>query len=80
MPFVEDVPRLDTSNFYYTLEDVNLHTCKKKPSLTWSIPRPTVIFGFSLYSMMDMLDKMSVYASICNHKKVSLEFPSTKSA
>ncbi|KAL0352117.1 UNVERIFIED_CONTAM: (S)-8-oxocitronellyl enol synthase CYC2 [Sesamum calycinum] len=69
MPFVEVVPRLDASNFYYTLEDVKLHTCKKKPSLTWSIHRPTVIFGFSLYSMMDMLDNMSVYAAICNHKK-----------
>ncbi|KAL0352119.1 UNVERIFIED_CONTAM: (S)-8-oxocitronellyl enol synthase CYC2 [Sesamum calycinum] len=79
-PFVEDVPRLDAPNFYYTLEDVALDACKKKPGLTWSVHRPAVIFGFSPHSMMNILDSLCVYAAICKHEKVPLKFPGTKAA
>ncbi|KAI3465285.1 hypothetical protein Pfo_021948 [Paulownia fortunei] len=79
-PFVEDVPRLDAPNFYYTLEDIALEACKKKQGLTWSVHRPAVIFGFSPYSMMNMLDSLIVYAAICKHDNVPLKFPGTKAA
>ncbi|KAL0439047.1 UNVERIFIED_CONTAM: (S)-8-oxocitronellyl enol synthase CYC2 [Sesamum latifolium] len=79
-PFVEDVPRLDAPNFYYTLEDIALEASKKKPGLTWSVHRPAVIFGFSPYSMMNMLDSLCVYAAICKHENVPLKFPGTKAA
>ncbi|KAL3652190.1 mitochondrial peripheral inner membrane protein [Castilleja foliolosa] len=80
-PFVEDVPRLDVPNFYYTLEDIALDASKKsRGQLTWSVHRPAVIFGFSPYSMMNMLGSLCVYAAICKHENVPLKFPGTKAA
>lgn len=80
-PFVEDVPRLDAPNFYYTLEDIAVEAVeKKKPGLTWSVHRPAVIFGFSPHSMMNLLDSLCVYAAICKHENVPLRFPGTKAA
>nr|ASM61955.1 iridoid synthase-like protein [Antirrhinum majus] len=79
-PFVEDVPRLDVPNFYYTLEDLTLEACKKKEGLTWSVHRPAAIFGFSPHSMMNMMDSLCVYAAICKHENVPLKFPGTKAS
>ncbi|KAL8490123.1 hypothetical protein ACS0TY_025382 [Phlomoides rotata] len=79
-PFVEDVDRLDTVNFYYTLEDVAIEAAVRKPELTWSVHRPAVIFGFSPHSMMNMLDSLCVYAAICKHEGAPLKFPGTKAA
>nr|QMS55276.1 iridoid synthase 4 [Gardenia jasminoides] len=79
-PFVEDVPRLPAPNFYYTLEDILFETCKKKQGLTWSVHRAAVIFGFSPYSMMNLVGTICVYAAICKHEKVPFKFPGTKAA
>nr|ASK39428.1 Iridoid Synthase [Swertia mussotii] len=79
-PFIEDVPRLDVPNFYYTLEDITLETCKKKEGLTWSVHRPAVIFGFSPYSMMNLIGSLCVYAAICKHENVPFTYPGTKGA
>ncbi|CAA0806163.1 3-oxo-Delta(4-5)-steroid 5-beta-reductase [Striga hermonthica] len=79
-PFVEDVPRLDAPNFYYTLEDIALETCARHHSLTWSVHRPAVIFGFSPYSMMNLVGALCVYAAVCKHEKAPLKFPGTKAA
>lgn len=54
-PFHEDLPRLNVPNFYYTLEDILFEEVEKKEGLTYSIHRPGVIFGFSPYSLMNMV-------------------------
>nr|UJY62996.1 progesterone 5 beta-reductase 2 [Apocynum venetum] len=79
-PFTEDMPRLDDLNFYYILEDIVMDNCNKKKGLTWSVHRPSVIFGFSTYSMMNLVGTLCVYAAICKHENVPLIFPGRKMA
>ncbi|KAL2456180.1 Delta(4)-3-oxosteroid 5-beta-reductase [Abeliophyllum distichum] len=79
-PFHEDLPRLNVPNFYYTLEDILFEEVKKKKGLTWSIHRPGNIFGFSPYSMMNVVCTLCVYAAICKHEGVPLKFPGSKAA
>lgn len=79
-PFTEDMPRLQTPNFYYTLEDVLLEEIKKKEGVTWSVHRPNTIFGFSPYSLMNIVGTLCVYAAICKHQGSPLLFPGSKKA
>ncbi|KAI8550030.1 hypothetical protein RHMOL_Rhmol06G0072600 [Rhododendron molle] len=77
-PFLEDVPRLNTKNFYYNLEDILFREAKKKENLTWSVHRPSLVFGFSPYSLMNVIGALCVYAAICKHEKKPLTYPGTK--
>ncbi|KAK1553564.1 hypothetical protein Q3G72_000468 [Acer saccharum] len=79
-PFTEDLPRLNVSNFYYTQEDILFEEVEKKEGLTWSVHRPQPIFGFSPYSLMNIIGTLCVYAAICKHEGVPLKFPGTKGA
>ncbi|KAL2940954.1 Iridoid synthase CYC2 [Bienertia sinuspersici] len=80
-PFSEDMPRLDVPNFYYDLEDILYEEAGKKDGgLTWSVHRPGAIFGFSPYSMMNLVGTLSVYAAICKHEGMPLRFPGLKVA
>lgn len=79
-PFTEDLPRLNVPNFYYAQEDILLEEVKKKEGLTWTVHRPHQIFGFSPYSVMNIIGSLCVYAAICKHEGVPLRFPGTKGA
>ncbi|GMN37726.1 hypothetical protein TIFTF001_007062 [Ficus carica] len=77
-PYHEDLPRLDVPNFYYVQEDILMEEVKKKEGLTWSVHRPSVIFGFSPYSLMNIVGCLCVYAAICKHEGKKLRFPGTR--
>ncbi|XP_057966033.1 (S)-8-oxocitronellyl enol synthase ISY1-like [Malania oleifera] len=79
-PFHEDLPRLGGPNFYYTLEDILFEETSKREGLTWSIHRPGVIFGFSPYSLMNLVGTLCVYAAICKHEGKPLRFPGNRAA
>lgn len=79
-PYSEDLPRLDAPNFYYTLEDILFEEVEKKEGLTWSVHRPGTIFGFSPYSLMNLIGTLCVYATICKHEGVPIRFPGVKDA
>ncbi|ONI33465.1 hypothetical protein PRUPE_1G426200 [Prunus persica] len=81
-PCLEDLPRLNAPNFYYALEDVLFEEVGKKEDLniTWSVHRPGSIFGFSPYSLVNIVAMLSVYASICKHEKKPLRFPGSEAA
>ncbi|KAJ4822552.1 mitochondrial peripheral inner membrane protein [Turnera subulata] len=79
-PFTEDMPRLNAPNFYHELEDILFEEARKKDGLTWSVHRPDVIFGFSPYSLMNIIGSLCVYAAICKHEGKPLLFPGTKDA
>ncbi|PIA33068.1 hypothetical protein AQUCO_04200074v1 [Aquilegia coerulea] len=79
-PFCEDLPRLDTPNFYYTQEDILFEEIENKEGLTWSIHRPALIFGFSPYSLMNVIGTLCVYAAICKHEGKKLQFPGPRAA
>ncbi|OVA17054.1 hypothetical protein BVC80_9047g3 [Macleaya cordata] len=80
LPLHEDLPRLKTPNFYYTLEDILFEEVEKKDGLTWSVHRPGTIFGFSPYSVMNLIGTLCVYAAICKHEGTPLRFPGTRVA
>ncbi|GAB4838335.1 NineTeen Complex (NTC) component [Ancistrocladus abbreviatus] len=77
-PFTEDLPRLDCPNYFYTMEDILFEEMKKKDNLTWSIHRPTVIFGYSLNSTMNIISSLCAYAAICKHEGKPLKFPGSR--
>ncbi|KAG7941354.1 hypothetical protein I3843_16G036900 [Carya illinoinensis] len=77
-PFMEDLPRLDQPNFYHTLEDIMFEEGDKKEGLTWSIHRPNLIFGFSPYSLMNLIGTLCVYAAICKNERLPLKSLGTK--
>ncbi|KAL9450257.1 hypothetical protein AB3S75_012067 [Citrus x aurantiifolia] len=79
-PLTEDMPRLDAPNFYYTLEDILFEEVEKKEELSWSVHRPDTIFGFSPYSLMNLVGALCVYAAVCKHEGIPLRFPGTKAA
>ncbi|KAK2974503.1 hypothetical protein RJ640_018668 [Escallonia rubra] len=79
-PFHEDLPRLDAPNFYYTQEDILYEEVEKKEGLTWSVHRPGTIFGFSPYSLMNIVGTLCVYATICKREGTPLRFPGCKGA
>jgi nucleoside-diphosphate-sugar epimerase len=74
------MPRLNVSNFYYTQEDILYEEAKDKKGLTWSIHRPGPIFGFSPYSLVNLVGTLCIYASICKHEGLPLKFPGSKVA
>ncbi|KAA8539067.1 hypothetical protein F0562_025759 [Nyssa sinensis] len=79
-PFTEDLPRLNSPNFYYTQEDILFEEATKKKGLTWSVHRPQVIFGFSPYSLMNIIGTLCVYATICKHENKPLKFSGSNAA
>ncbi|KAL0352123.1 UNVERIFIED_CONTAM: (S)-8-oxocitronellyl enol synthase [Sesamum calycinum] len=76
-PFYENLPRLKQENFY-NLEDLVYESALRKNSLTWSIHRPALIFGFSPCSMMNTVSTLSVYAAICKHENKPLVYTGTE--
>ncbi|KAG7977123.1 hypothetical protein I3843_05G014900 [Carya illinoinensis] len=79
-PFHEDLPRLNVPHFYYSLEDVLFEQVAKEERLTWSVHRPGVIFGFSPYSLTNIVGSLCVYAAICKHEGEQLRFPGSLAA
>ncbi|ESR45766.1 hypothetical protein CICLE_v10001422mg [Citrus x clementina] len=77
-PFTEDLPRLNIPLFYYNQEDILFEEVEKREGLTWSIHRPFGIFGFSPYSLMNIIATLCMYAAICKHEGIPLLFPGTK--
>lgn len=80
LPCSEDLPRLNAPNFYYALEDVLLEELGKNEDITWSVHRPGVTFGFSPYSLVNIVAMLSVYAATCKYEGVRLKFPGNKGA
>ncbi|KAI4334812.1 hypothetical protein L6164_013520 [Bauhinia variegata] len=74
------MPRLDAPNFYYTQEDILFQETKKKEGLTWSVHRAQAIFGFSPYSIVNLIGTLCAYAAICKHEGLPLKFPGTKAS
>lgn len=75
-PFIEDVPRLPHDQFYYHQEDIVFEAVKKANGrLTYSIHRPTTIFGFAAGNLMNLVGTLAVYALICRQEGKPLAFP-----
>jgi hypothetical protein len=51
---------------------------KRQQQLTYSIHRPTAIFGFAEGNLMNMVSTLAVYAAICQYENKPLIFPGSK--
>uniref|UniRef100_A0A7C8Z5Y1 PRISE-like Rossmann-fold domain-containing protein n=1 Tax=Opuntia streptacantha TaxID=393608 RepID=A0A7C8Z5Y1_OPUST len=74
-PFREEMERLPYPNFYYALEDV---VRSYDPRLTYSIHRPSIIFGASTRSTYNFLLTAAVYAEICKYRNVPFRYPGSR--
>ncbi|WOK92333.1 3-oxo-Delta(4,5)-steroid 5-beta-reductase-like [Canna indica] len=80
-PYREETPRLAAPNFYYDLEDILLDELyKREGAVTWTIHRPTTIFGFSPCSSMNLVATLCAYAAICRKEGVPLRWFGSKAA
>ncbi|KAJ8499304.1 hypothetical protein OPV22_009856 [Ensete ventricosum] len=78
-PYHEGLPRLNAPNFYYDLEDVLTEEARKRNgAITWSVHRPTSIFGCSPTSLMNIVCTLCVYAAICRREGEPLRWPYNK--
>ncbi|EHA8591438.1 putative Iridoid synthase CYC2 [Cocos nucifera] len=78
-PFREDLLRLDCPNFYNDLEDILFEEMAKRDgTVTWSIHRPTTIFGFSPCSLMNLVLTLCAYAAICRQEGAPLKWPGSR--
>ncbi|KAK7279808.1 hypothetical protein RJT34_24866 [Clitoria ternatea] len=74
---VPGLPRRTSSNLPERQTRINV-TGIIGNSLAEILPLRQVIFGFSPYSLMNLIRMLSVYAAICKHEGVSLRFPGSK--
>ncbi|EFJ06963.1 hypothetical protein SELMODRAFT_448625 [Selaginella moellendorffii] len=80
VPFREDYPRLPVPIFYYVQEDLLFDRVKQHPHLTYSIHRPSTIFGFAPRNYMNCILTMAVYAAICKRDKLPFRFFGSRAA
>ncbi|KAH0450486.1 hypothetical protein IEQ34_021178 [Dendrobium chrysotoxum] len=80
-PFHEDLPRLPTPNFYYAQEDILFDSLRSRDgAVSWSVHRPTAIFGFAPTSLMNIVGTLCVYATICKREGEPLRWPGSRIA
>jgi nucleoside-diphosphate-sugar epimerase len=81
-PYTEDMPRLDHPNFYYDQEDVLFHEVSRRGdgAVSWSVHRPTTIFGFTARGAMNLVGSLCVYAAICRKEGATLRWPGSRVA
>lgn len=78
-PFHEDLPRLPTPNFYYAQEDALFDSLRSRDgAVSWSVHRPTLIFGFAPISLMNIVGSLCVYAAICKREGKPLRWPGNR--
>jgi NACalpha-BTF3-like transcription factor len=75
-PYVEDVPRLPCDQYYHNQEDIVFDFVKRSGGrVTYSIHRPTVIFGFAAGNLMNLVGTIAVYALICKQEGKKFKWP-----
>ncbi|CAF0874740.1 unnamed protein product [Adineta ricciae] len=73
-PFVEDAPRHEGVNFYYSQEDL-IKEYAQKNKWNYSITRPNLIIGVSKGNFMNFAVSLAIYASVQKEKGEPLIFP-----
>ncbi|XP_047086747.1 (S)-8-oxocitronellyl enol synthase ISY1-like [Lolium rigidum] len=80
-PYTEDMPRLDHPNFYYDQEDVLFDEVSRgHGAVSWSVHRPTTIFGLTARGAMNLVGSLCVYAAICRKEGATLRWPGSRVA
>uniref|UniRef100_A0A7N0UEB6 PRISE-like Rossmann-fold domain-containing protein n=1 Tax=Kalanchoe fedtschenkoi TaxID=63787 RepID=A0A7N0UEB6_KALFE len=78
-PFRETMARLEYPSYYHALEDVLLdEVTRRGGTLTYSVHRPSIVFGLSPHCQVNFVATLCVYASICKRLGVPMRYPGTK--
>lgn len=78
-PARESDPRHIGPNFYYDQQDY-LAALQERQSGTWTIFRPTFVYGFAVGNPMNLETVIAVYASISKELGLPLRYPGTRAA
>lgn len=79
VPYSEDIPR--ELSYHPNLEDALLDgVACREGAVTWSVHRPTTIFGFSPRSARNVVASLCVYAAICSREDAVLRWPGSRVA
>jgi nucleoside-diphosphate-sugar epimerase len=78
-PARETDPRHIPPNFYYDQEDY-LAELQRHRNWTWTIFRPTFVYGFAVGNPMNLATVIAVYAAISKELGLPLRFPGTEKA
>ncbi|KAJ1296638.1 hypothetical protein BS78_01G317500 [Paspalum vaginatum] len=81
-PYAEDMPRLDCPNVHYDMEDVLFRevAAARGGAVTWSVHRPTTVFGYSPRSAKNVVGSLCVYAAVCRKEGAALRWPGSRAA
>ncbi|WVZ57343.1 hypothetical protein U9M48_007737 [Paspalum notatum var. saurae] len=80
-PFTEDMPRLDGPNVHYDMEDALFHeVARRDGAVSWSVHRPTTVFGYSPRSTKNVVGSLCVYAAVCRKEGAALRWPGSRAA
>jgi nucleoside-diphosphate-sugar epimerase len=78
-PARETDPRHMPPNFYYDQQDY-LSELQLRRDWTWTIFRPTFVYGFAVGNPMNLTTVIAVYAAISRELNLPLRFPGTEAA
>jgi nucleoside-diphosphate-sugar epimerase len=78
-PARETDPRHVPPNFYYDQQDY-LAQLQRHSGWSWTIFRPTFVYGFAVGNPMNLTTVIAVYAAICKELNLPLRFPGTAKA
>lgn len=78
-PALETDPRHMPPNFYFQQEDY-LTDLQRRSRWTWTIFRPTVVYGFAFGNPMNVTTVIAAYAAISKELGLPLRFPGSDKA
>jgi nucleoside-diphosphate-sugar epimerase len=78
-PARETDPRHVPPNFYYDQQDY-LDQLQRRSGWSWTIFRPTFVYGFAVGNPMNLTMVIAVYAAICKELNLPLRFPGSVKA
>ena len=78
-PARETDPRHMPPNFYYDQQDY-LDQIQRRSGWSWTILRPTFVYGFAVGNPMNLTTVIAVYAAICKELNLPLRFPGSARA
>jgi nucleoside-diphosphate-sugar epimerase len=78
-PARESDPRHMPPNFYYDQQDY-LTELQRASAWSWTIFRPTFVYGFAVGNPMNLTTVIAVYAAICKELGMPLRFPGSEKA
>jgi nucleoside-diphosphate-sugar epimerase len=74
VPAKESLPRHPHKNFYWLQEDL-LRTRQPNAAWTFTVLRPQIVFGYSVFSPMNIIAAIGAYAVLQREQGLPLSFP-----